>query len=133
MTPECTDSDEGGASGYDGDREMGSGEENQAESQSALGSINEEKGGQQDSEELGEEIGGQDGEKEEEPRGEEGSDDDFPPELRECMPLEDDGAFEAEEETFRDSLEIEGYGPEPEDENEEYGWGGFGSESEDGG
>ena len=108
---------------------MGSGDGNQAESQSTRGSINDEKGGQQD----GEETEGENGEHEEEVSGEEESDEGFPPELREGMPLEDDGAFEAEEETFRDSLEIEGYGPGPEGEDVEYGWGRFGSESEDGG
>ena len=72
---ERTDSDKGIGSEYDKNIEMRSGDEHEAENQSALESINDEKSGQQDGEELGEEMGKRDGQKGE-TGGEEDSDED---------------------------------------------------------
>ncbi|MCJ1385041.1 hypothetical protein MMC17_008159 [Xylographa soralifera] len=84
MTLKSANSDEGDGSGCNGDIDMGSGDEQEAENQSALGSINDEN-------ELGEETGKEDGKKGEWTRGEEDSDEDFLSEWQEEMPLEDEG------------------------------------------
>ncbi|MCJ1400165.1 hypothetical protein MMC11_003369 [Xylographa trunciseda] len=128
MPPSCTDADKRDESVHDGDVEARSADEDKLESQSTFGNINDENDGQEDVQELSEDTGKLHGKEAEETGAEGDSDEETPPELREGMPLEDDGVFE-EEGTFLDSEEVEGYGPEPGDGD--YGWGTFGSESED--
>ncbi|MCJ1284746.1 hypothetical protein MMC26_004082 [Xylographa opegraphella] len=130
MASGFTGSDEGKESGYDGDVKMASGDAYEVTNQYTLGSINDDTGGPHHGEEVGGEGPGKKDGEQGEMSTEGDSDSDFPSQFGEGVPLEDDGAFEAEEEMFRDSEEIGWYATEPGSEEEECDRGGPGSESE---
>ncbi|MCJ1292194.1 hypothetical protein MMC34_003744 [Xylographa carneopallida] len=130
MTSRSTNSAAGNESEYNDHIEMESRHENEADNRSTVGSINDGHGGHQDGEKCSEETG-TNGEEKEETGMEDDSDDDFPSEFGEGVPLVDDGVFEAEEDMYADSKEWEWYASGPEYEYEDSSGGSVsGSESD---